>query len=442
MPAMAPPLSADQLSLLLPAVGVLCTAVLLFRSRPRAAAALWFGLLCLVPCWVEVSFKYSFPALVIVTILMVVALFPTVPREIGIGDWLMLGFFMVSVVPMYLGLGGDKSSVMVLVTYWGAAYLLGRTLALHTGVDWLYRCAAIAFTVVAAGAVIEFAFSWNPFIGIHMSNGLYDTWATIQERGGVARAEGAFGHSIALGASVALAIPLVIASRFTFRTKTLMVVLMLACEVVTFSRAGMVCAALAVALMAVFGREGLTTRARAAAVTMLVAVAVAAMPLVTQTYADAGEEASNSADYRLSLTALIPHIALLGRSHDMYVSANGTHYVGRFRSIDSALILLGLTYGLIPVLIAATMLLAGIYLVATRLATAPTIAVVAQIPAFLSVAMITQYQLLVWFMVGLAVCTQVMRKHTDVRRLLTNENSPRGLVNISGGMRAATGGND
>lgn len=441
---LSPKMSSERLSLLFPALGVLLVVILAARTRPRAAAALWFIVLCLVPCWVQVTLKYSFPAAVILSIVLVLAAFPTVPKDFGIGDWVMIGFFLFALAPYLFGLN-DRSSTMVLLTYWGPAYLLGRTMVLHTGVDWLYRCAAVLFTVVAIGAVVEFFFTWNPFVGIRLDNGLYQTWGTLQERGGVLRAEGAFGHSIALGASVALVIPLVIASRFSLRTRVLMVLAMLACEVVTFSRAGMVSAALAVALMALFGREGLSAKLRGLVLAVLVAVAISAAPLVTGTYAKAGTEASNSADYRLSLTSLIPRITMVGKSPDMYVSANGTHYVGPFRSIDSALILLGLTYGLIPLLIICGLLLCGVYLLVSRQATAPTVAIVAQIPAFLSVAMITQYQVLVWFMVGLAVCTQALRTHDGHPAPAAINRRPAPLrrpVHASSGSLAASRGND
>ncbi|MBO1756826.1 hypothetical protein [Allobranchiibius sp. CTAmp26] len=441
--ALSAKMSPERLSLLFPALGVLLVVLLAARTRPRAAAGLWFVVICFVPCWVQVTLKYSFPAATILSILLVLAAFPTVPKDFGIGDWMMIGFFLFAIAPYLFGLN-DRSSTMILLTYWGPAYLLGRTMVLRTGVDWLYRCAAALFTVVAVGAVIEFAFSWNPFVGIRLNNALYQTWGTLQERGGVLRAEGAFGHSIALGASIALVIPLVIASRFSLRTRALMVLAMLAAEVATFSRAGMVSAALAVALMALFGREGLSPRLRGLVLAVLVVVAICAAPLVTGTYAKAGTEASNSADYRLSLTSLIPRIALVGKSPDMYVSANGTHYVGQFRSIDSALILLGLTYGLIPLLIMCAMLLGGVYLLVSRQATAPTVAVVAQLPAFLSVAMITQYQVLVWFMVGLAVCTQAMRNHDDhpVPTAIRRPAPLRRPVHASSGSLVASRGND
>ena len=54
-------------------------------------------------------------------------------------------------------------------------------------------------------------------------------------------------------------------------------------------------------------------------------------------------------------------------------------------------------------------MLGALVLVLARQATAPTIAVVAQIPAFVTVALITQYAVMVWFMIGLALSAQAAR---------------------------------
>ena len=87
--------------------------------------------------------------------------------------------------------------------------------------------------------------------------------------------------------------------------------------------------------------------------------------------------------------------------------STGQVYFGNFRSIDSQLILTGLSSGLIALALIVVALIAGIVLVVSRRATAPTIAVVAQIPALATVALITQYSVFVWFAIGLAASTQL-----------------------------------
>ena len=48
-----------------------------------------------------------------------------------------------------------------------------------------------ALMLVAALALVEFVTGWNPFVHVPGSGSLYEAWSPIQERGGIARAEGA-----------------------------------------------------------------------------------------------------------------------------------------------------------------------------------------------------------------------------------------------------------
>ena len=67
---------------------------------------------------------------------------------------------------------------------------------------------------------------------------------------------------------------------------------------------------------------------------------------------------------------------------------------------------MGLTYGWVPLACVLAMLLAGVGCLLTGRATAPTIALLAQVPAFATVALITQYSTFTWFVAGLAVFSQ------------------------------------
>jgi hypothetical protein len=64
---------------------------------------------------------------------------------------------------------------------------------------------------------------------------------------------------------------------------------------------------------------------------------------------------------------------------------------------------------LIPLIIVITLLSIAVVLLVRGRATAPTIAIVAQIPALAAVALITQYAVFVCFMGGLAVACQMLR---------------------------------
>ena len=71
------------------------------------------------------------------------------------------------------------------------------------------------FTIVAVLAILEFVTGTNLFITyLPNTTSLFDIWGTLQPRGGVIRAEGAFGHSIALGASLGIAVSLTLGSSF------------------------------------------------------------------------------------------------------------------------------------------------------------------------------------------------------------------------------------
>jgi hypothetical protein len=192
-----------------------------------------------------------------------------------------------------------------------------------------------------------------------------------------------------------------------------MVVLMLAATVVTFSRIGLVTAVIGavVTVLSLGGR--LPARLRVAVVAGLVVVGAASASLVSQVFSAAGAEATNSADYRLELLKLVPDLMPFGYSSSAYTQATGQLVLanvqssdGTLHSIDNALLLVGLTYGWVPLAFVLAMLVLGLACVLSGRAAPPTIAVLAQVPAFATVALITQYSTVTWFMAGLAVYAQ------------------------------------
>jgi len=309
----------------------------------------------------------------------------------------------------------------------------------------------VAFTIVAVLAIVEFLLGRNYFQSIRVANAAFANWSEGQLRGGYLRSEGAFGHSIALGSCLAISIPLVIASTFREWIRAGMVVLILSATVVTFSRTAMSCAALSLVLTVLFLRGALPTRTRILLVAGGVVVAAAIAPFVLDIFVEAGSEATGSSAYRGDLLSLVPTMSVIGLSSAAYRSAAGDFYFGSFQSIDSALILLGLSHGLITLgIVVVLLLVAGWYVVSGR-ATAPTIALVAQIPALATVALITQYALFFWVLAGLAVSSQLLRPAhgatgtgtggTDVRALggpaLTRYDARPVLSTRRDGVRAA-----
>ncbi|MCR2317514.1 hypothetical protein NSR99_23260, partial [Salmonella enterica] len=90
----------------------------------------------------------------------------------------------------------------------------GRVVLARVTTDWITSTIAVVAIVAAAFAVVEFLTSFNPFVLISGSGVVYETWSPLQERGGVLRAEGAWGHSIALGAALAMSSAFVVATRW------------------------------------------------------------------------------------------------------------------------------------------------------------------------------------------------------------------------------------
>lgn len=402
----------DRLLLLAVALGVAVLGFLVLRRAPRLAVASWIVVLCFVPIWLGFGIgfngNYYLPPATAAALLVVAALLPVRRFRLSWMDALMTLVVVAALTSILAGNAGIAlGAAIIVVTYFVAGYVVGRIAPLRVDPAWVHGAIAVCFTIVAVLAIVEGLTHWNPFVLIKSGNSLYSIWGTIQERGGVPRAEGAFGHSIALGASLAMAVPITLAAPFRLWVRGLMVLTMLVATVYTFSRIGMICALLGVALSVLFMRDAISRRARIAITTAVVLASAVVFPLVSAVFDDAGSEASNSADYRGDLVSLFGTMNLVGVAGSAQKNSAGSLYFGNFRSIDSQLILTGLTNGIIVLIAIAVALAFGILLVLRGKASPATIALVAQIPAFATVALITQYSIFVWFVAGLAATTQL-----------------------------------
>jgi hypothetical protein len=413
---------------LLGAVGVVLAGVLLLMARmPRLAFAGWLVVLCFVPVWVGITFVVGLEGHVVATVGLLLSVLPGLvrgnlltPPKLTWGDALFAAFLVVTLVAVLSG-RVTFSATFVACVQWAAAFLAGRLVGYRVRLSWVYGALAVAFTVVAVLALVEFAVGWNPFLGISGDSSLRGTWGVVEFRGGGGRTEGAFGHSIALGAGLALAVPLALAAPFRTAVRLPMVLLMLAATVVTFSRIGLVTAALGAVLAVLFLGSDLPRRLRVAVSAGLVVVGIAFAPLVSGVFAAAGSEAANSAGYRLQLLALLPDLQPFGWASTAYqvagqtVLANVPTTDGLLQTIDNALLLVGLSYGWVPLVVLLLGLLMAVRCLVSGRVTAPTVSLVAQIPAFATVALITQYSTFTWFVAGLAVFSQsVVTRESDI----------------------------
>ncbi|MCF7553845.1 hypothetical protein [Pseudonocardia sp. WMMC193] len=411
-------MSMTLLVVALAAAGLAAIAWMLIPDKKVFVAVGWFASVCLVPVWFGVSVVvYVMPA-VLAGALVLGTLLLMQPRRTMVWTPVDLGaaaFFGCCLLPALVG-STTRSVFFILVSEWLLGFAVGRIMPDKLGPDRVARICSWVFGLVAALALVEFVTGWNPWVGLARANASYELWGVLQERGGILRAEGAFGHSIAMSCCIALAIPIMLGSGLRDRTKALLLALACAGTVVSFSRAGMLCTALAVVLMFVFHRRSLGWSLKAVVPICAAGAGIAVIPYVASIFTAAGSEATGSSAYRGELYGLIADMAPLGLSPLRETSAEGDITYGGFESIDNALVLLGLRYGWIPALILAVLIVVAAGVVLARKATPATISIVASVPALLSVAFITQYGIFFFFVAGLAAHSWAPRRRRAATR--------------------------
>jgi hypothetical protein len=393
------------------AVGLCFVAAV--RRWPQAGVLTALLVIAFVPIWVGVQVVVFLPLAGAVAGAVAIALLTRQVPLWSFSDLLLLFLFVSALAPLAIG-RLSLASAFGVVSVWVAGYLFGRLAYGQARREWVYGCVAVVFAVVAALAVVEFATGWHGLSSWGPSNSAKAAWGTIQGRGGLERSEGAFGHSIALGSSLAIAAALTVEARFRTWMRLALIALLAVGAAVSLSRTGLVCTALGLVLGAAFLRSPQARAVRKGLVALLVVGALTLTPFVLGVIAEAGDEATRSADYRGSLLSLLPYIDLLGNSPAMQRSATGALYFGGFQSIDSQLILFGLSYGWLTLLWVLVLLTMAALTVLVGRGNAAMVAVVAQVPALVTVALITQYALLVWFTVGLAVAAHTERRGTGI----------------------------
>ena len=381
-------------------------AYLLLRRSAKLAISVAIVALCFVPVWIGVNLGFNgnlyLPLGAVVVGVAALSLLPSTDYRLSGIDLVVIFLGALVVFSLFAGnLSVALAFVLTALTYFVSGFLLGRLAPGAVPLEWVYGLIAVVFTAVAVLAIIEYLTGWNPFVGLVVGNSLFAQWGPIQERGGILRAEGAFGHSIALGSSLALAIPLAIGSKFPGVVRLLMVVVMLVATVLTFSRTSIIGAGLSIILCLLFLPGLASVRARIVMIATAVVATLAVMPLVLSVFTDAGDEASGSAQYRVDLISLIARMNLVGTSAAVRRAPTGELYFDNFQSIDSQLILTGITAGFLAVIVVVVALAYAVVLVVSGRARVSTIAIVAQIPALATVALITQYSTVLWLVIGL-----------------------------------------
>lgn len=393
--------------LLLLSIAVLCAAILglsLIR-RPLLLTASALASFALVPFWTGSNVAgFHISAHLVLVVLAVIALLldQHTPLRLTVVDAVMVAMLLISAVSM--SIGKSPLDQTYTIAQWLISYLFGRLAVDAYGLAEVSKYVAIPFGLAAGFLAFEYLTSinlWTRYLG--MDNSLYATWGTLQTRGGTLRTEGAFGHSIAAGSCLAMASLLTVGSNLRPWLKVSIVTVMLGAIVTTFSRIGMITAALGLLAVALVKRDVLPRQARLALVTVLSLGAIASAWWVFEVFSAAGSESANSASYRWWLLELVPSLNPLTQASTYVRSTSGIVTFGAFRSVDNAILFLALRSGWILALAIVVLLAAAAIRTLRGRADVATIAVAAQIPALFSVALITQYSTVLWVIAGMAV---------------------------------------
>lgn len=385
--------------------------VLLVRKTPRASVIAFLLVIAFVPIWIELPLGFIRPTLAsgVAGLIAIGLLARRPPLTWGLPDLLAVFLVVGATGPMVFGFLSVNTFLGVFVI-WCTAFLAGRVALLVVDPGWLYAVIAVIFATVALLALIEFQTGWHALSSWGPHNGAWATWAPIQDRSGLSRAEGAFGHSIALGNSLAMAAVLTLDADLPKRLRLAFIALMVVGIGVTLSRGALVSLFVGLVLAVVCLRRSRVQQMRGGLAVGLVVAMVVGAPLVLGVFSGAGDEAATSAEYRGDLVSLVGSIELVGRSSAIQVSPTGTVSIGGFQSIDNQFLVFGLSYGWLTVGLVACLFVLGTLALLSGRGSAPTAALVAQVPALVTVALITQYAVFVWFVLGLACAADQLRR--------------------------------
>lgn len=401
------------------------TAMFLVRA-PRLSLAVWILAAFLLPVWVGVNVGFFMSAITLLTLGMVV-LHSGRFRLKGPDAFMLL--FVGLIVVLFATTQVELSYLVSGILELALPYFWGRIIYERLGASTITGWIAGAAVGVGLLAIVEFATGSNLFAIIPGYEPLRASWASLQPRAGFLRVEGAFGHSIALGGVLAMSAAFVLAAPARAWAKLAGVAAVGTAVVLTFSRIGIITFVLTVVLSILVLRSvGTTTRwlvAGLLAIALLVLV-----PFLDTVFLDAGGEAGGSADYRGDLTILLSQVRFIGGASGWEDLVVGDVYLGSFTaSTDNAFISVLLRYGYLPTaaLFAAYAGAVALAIRAKRMSPA-AVAIVAQLPGLFAVAFITQYGILLWFVVGLAVSSAIAPATENATACATTGRSQREVM--------------
>ncbi|MCQ1951083.1 hypothetical protein NNX28_14260 [Arthrobacter sp. zg-Y859] len=377
-------------------------AILVFGGRPRLSLVIWMVAVAFIPHWVGINLIGYIPIVSVISAAILAANLFNGQWKSGKGDLPILLLIVIGLIAVAIG-NSSQGVWFSMISQWLLAYLVGKAIVSAAGIGFSVKTVAAVFGLVGVLSVVEFAFSWHPFVELVTPIPSYETWAPIQVRGGLDRSEWSMGHSIALGGVLSAAVPFALRSSLGKLSKPLLLIAIFAGIACTFSRAAIISAVLTLALSLLFMR-GVKPALRFMLLIVIGAAGFVGLMILVPIFELASLETAGSSSYRLRMfVELIPELSALGRSDVASVGADGTVYYGTFQSIDSAFLAVALGFGWIAALVMLVPFVIMSIRTVRRTATTGEIALVGQLPMLFTVALITQYQLVLWFFVGIAV---------------------------------------
>lgn len=389
---------------------VLTTISIALARSARAAFVFWVATVALVPYWFQAESLPLAPATIAAVVVFPALLFNRNAEDRWLpGDTLILAIVVCGFSATF-AFGTAMYPFITIILQWLTAYLVGRRLAAACGWDFVFTTIAFVGIFMACWSIAEYTTGWHVLHGTAGLNSRLGFWAELQERGGITRSEASFGHSIALGAFLALALPFAFAlPNHRFRVPAALLILLGA--MCTLSRSGILSAVTALILTLLFVRsEVVSTRARKAGFIAVILAALFVGPIIQSWFQNLSGEIETSTDFRSEIWNRLPYeIRIIGQSDIVDINAEGFRQYGEYRSVDAAPLLIGLDFGWIML----ALLIAGLLVVAIRIFTGkgslPDVALLAQLPTLITAALITQYGSMLWLMVGL-VCAQSLAR--------------------------------
>lgn len=397
--------------MLIRALGVAVAGILLllFWKHPKRAWAVWLLGLTMIPVWMSLHFLVAIPVHCLIGAVGLIAVVFYKPVAFTRYDAYFCLFIGVSLLVLAFNSIDPHAMVKVFVA-WVIPYAAARIIVGATGTRYAVDAVAVMFGVVGALAVVELIANWHPFVDWNTGTSTSALWQPIQIRAGRVRSEWAFGHSIALGGSLALSIPFVARSSFSSPFRALLLAVVGAGVLASGSRGALIAAGLTAAVCIL--NSNALRRVRPAVISLSVCGAVMGAillgPAVSTWVIGTSYGDRTSALYRGEIySSFLPRIEVAA-PYDVYAPGENAD-----KSIDSAVLDLGLRFGWVVLVLAAIpLMIAGIRVLSGK-ASLAEIALVGQIPLYATVAFITQYEQWIFMVLGVAVCLLIEKTAGD-----------------------------